>query len=83
MTLRTEVEEEYRHPQLIHSSNHWMQLDVYIEDLQLALEYQGEQHYYASYWAGEHFEQQRSRDKEKRTACKQVFRIGTYLIIEA
>ena len=48
-----------------------MQLDVFIPDLYLAVEYQGEQHYRDVYSYGE----QRvaaSRDKDKRDACNEV-----------
>lgn len=57
---------------MIHSSGHKMELDVYIEDLKLAFEYQGEQHYKSLYWAGRHLETQRRKDEEKRQACKKV-----------
>lgn len=49
-----------------------MELDVYIEALQLAVEYQGEQHYYPLYWTGRDFAQQAKRDDEKKNACKEV-----------
>ena len=49
-----------------------MELDVYIEELKLASEYQGEQHYKALYVIGADFETLRIRDEEKRRASKQV-----------
>ena len=50
-----------------------MELDIYIDALQLALEYQGEQHYKPIYhWSGTDFATQQIRDEEKRKACNQV-----------
>jgi len=66
------VEEDYQHPKMIYSSGYNMELDVYVEDLKLAFEYQGEQHYRPIYGMGTDFEQQQRRDQEKRVACKQV-----------
>src|SRR5688572_26691703 len=57
---------------MIHSSGHLMELDVFVEDLKLAFEYQGEQHYKPVYHMGGDFETQKTIDKEKREACKQV-----------
>ena len=54
-----------------------MELDVYIEDLKLAFEYQGQQHYTPIYAFGTNLYEQQSRDEEKRRACKQV--CGTYV----
>ena len=66
------MEEDYKHPDLIHSSGHNIELDVYIEALKLAAEYQGEQHYKPIYWTGLDFAQLQTRDEEKRRACKEV-----------
>lgn len=66
------MEEDYKHPKLKHSSNHSMEFDAYIESLQLAFEYQGEQHYSPMYWSGESFEKQMTRDTEKKIASKEV-----------
>ena len=60
------------HPKLAHSSGHPMQLDIYIESLKIAFEYQGEQHYKPIYWSGTDSETQRILDEEKRRACKKV-----------
>lgn len=60
------------HPKMTHSSGSQIELDVYIEELKLALEYQGQQHYRAAYWTGTDFEAQRTRDEEKRRACELV-----------
>lgn len=49
-----------------------MEFDVFIEELKLAIEYQGRQHYRAAYWAGPHYTTQLVRDEEKRNSCKQV-----------
>ena len=66
------VEENYKHPNMMHSTDHCMELDVYIETLKLASEYQGEQHHKPIYGMGTDFEAQQRRDGEKRRACKQV-----------
>jgi len=66
------VEEDYLHPKMFHSTGYNMELDVYIEDLKLACEYQGQQHYRPIYGMGSDFEQQQKRDEEKRIACKKV-----------
>ena len=69
----TEIEEDFKHPHMIHpSSRKTMELDVYIEELKLAVEYQGQQHYKPVYGMNADFELQQTRDKEKREACKQV-----------
>ena len=52
-----------------------MQLDVYIEKLKLAVEYQGEQHYRAIYWVGPDLEALQRRDREKRLMCLKVTKI--------
>ena len=66
------MEEDYKHPKMIHSTGAFMQLDVYIEALRLAVEYQGIQHYQPIYFTGRDFEVQRAIDAEKRQACEQV-----------
>ena len=66
------VEEDYKHSKMIHSTGTNMELDVYIDQLKLAFEYQGEQHYRPIYGMGGDFEQQQIRDAEKQRACKQV-----------
>jgi hypothetical protein len=48
-----------------------MELDLYVHDLNLALEYQGEQHYKPLHWVSE-IAVQKQRDEEKRLACQQV-----------
>lgn len=48
-----------------------MELDVYIPELHLAIEYQGEQHYKTLYFSGDQ-SQQRKRDEEKWNACKKA-----------
>ena len=67
-----EIEEDYKHPKLLHQSEFNMELDIYVEDLKLAVEYQGEHHYKPVYYSSTDLEAQRIKDEEKRRACKQV-----------
>ena len=69
------VEEDYIHPKLKHSTGHLMELDVFIESLKLAFEYQGKHHYKPLYWTGADLAAQLTRDAEKRIACGQVLEI--------
>ena len=71
MLIVEEIEEEFKHPEMVHSSGKQMELDVYIEKLKLAIEYQGEQHYSPIHWVSD-FAAQKQRDKEKLEACKKV-----------
>ena len=50
-----------------------MQLDIWIPELSLGIEYQGFQHYESvPFWGGdEAFEKQQNRDAEKRDACSE------------
>ena len=64
--------EDYRHPELIHSTNALMELDIYIKPLKLAVEYQGEQHFRPVPHLTRDFLQQQIRDTEKKQACKEV-----------
>lgn len=57
---------------MVHLKGHRMELDVYIEDLRIAFEYQGEQHYKPIYWTDTNFQELQKRDEEKRRACKEV-----------
>src|SRR5688572_8602412 len=67
-----EVLEEYKHPELIHpATGKHIELDVYVSGLNLAFEYQGEQHYQAKHWVSDLVSQQQ-RDSEKQIACKKV-----------
>jgi len=67
------VEENYKHPKMKHASTEQpMDLDVYMEELKLAFEYQGQQHYEPVYGLNTDLETQRIKDREKREACKEV-----------
>jgi len=65
---------EYKqHPELIYKkSKKNMELDVFVPSLNLAIEYQGEQHFFPVKIFGgpERFKENQRRDKEKRKACK-------------
>src|SRR5689334_21113318 len=64
---------------MFHSSGRSMELDVYIESLKLATEYQGEQHYQNIFAARSELSTQQAIDKEKREACKQVQRAASLI----
>ena len=67
------IYEEYKHKQHFHSSGRLMVLDIYVSELQLALEYQGEQHYMVLYPTSD-FEAQQQKDQEKWKACQKVIK---------
>jgi hypothetical protein len=54
-----------------HSSDSYMELDLFLPKERLALEYQGEQHYRDVYAIGDQNERMQ-RDDEKREACKSM-----------
>ena len=54
------------------SSNIRMALDVYIPKKKLAIEYNGQQHYFPSAWKNKkEFKKSKLRDKEKKQKCKE------------
>jgi hypothetical protein len=61
--------ENYKHPKVVHSTGFPIELDIFIEDLKLAIEYQGAQHYKPLYWASD-FTSQTMKDSEKKIICK-------------
>jgi hypothetical protein len=68
----------YKHPLLVHSETmKKMELDVFIPSLQLAIEYQGEQHFHHRVSSFGHQKRQRIRDFEKKEECR---RLGITLI---
>ena len=52
-----------------------MELDVYLPELELAFEYQGEQHYKPIHWVSDYVAQ-KQRDEEKHRGCEQVLKIS-------
>ena len=66
------MEEDYKHPDIPHSTGRAIELDLYIEELKLAAEYQGEHHYKPLYWTGVDYAAQKRRDEEKRKGCREV-----------
>ncbi len=64
---------DYKHPELrFKLSNKKMELDIWIPHINLAIEYQGRQHYdIMEHWGGiEALEMIKRRDKEKKEKCK-------------
>jgi hypothetical protein len=69
---------DHRRPDMIRPrTQQRMEFDIFIEEFNLAFEYQGEQHYQMHYLYGSPEEQQ-IRDNEKREACEKT---GVTLII--
>lgn len=58
-----------------------VELDVYIPELNLAVEYQGQQHYKPSYWVTD-FTAQQKLDEEKRNICQKVVNALSVLITQ-
>jgi rubrerythrin len=68
-----EVLWDYNHPDLrFEKTNVMMELDIWIPELNVAMEYQGEQHYEPKpHWGGEDaFSKLIDRDKQKKEACE-------------
>ena len=63
-----EVQEEYKHYGLRFDNGYLTQLDIFIPELSLAFEYQGQQHFYDIYCFSSHSEYLR-RDRQKQRAC--------------
>jgi len=74
------IQEDFKHPEMEHSSGRSVELDVFVDELRLAVEYQGEQHYRPIYSLGGDFATQRTTDIEKYEACKKVPLISTIKI---
>jgi hypothetical protein len=72
----------YRHPRLQYmESGNFMELDIFIESMNLAFEYQGKQHYQVDIYFGK--ENLFMRDEQKRISCRMhnisLIRIPYYL----
>jgi protein-arginine kinase activator protein McsA len=72
----SEVIYDYKHPDLrFKKSNRPMEIDIWISEKKLAIEYQGEQHF-MEHWStkysnrGPQLKNNQGRDEEKRIACK-------------
>lgn len=63
------VYENWTNEELKGRHGRFLELDIFLPDQKLALEYQGEQHYYDVYSLGSKWNQKR-RDQEKRILCK-------------
>lgn len=74
------IKQNYKHPTLKHSkSNKNIELDIFVERVQLAFEYQGGHHYIeTSFNRRNPFARQLERDKEKKNLC---FDNGITLIV--
>jgi hypothetical protein len=60
----------YRHPKLLYPGTlSSMELDIYIPSLQIAVEYNGEQHYYDN---GYHQKHNSHRDEVKKAVCQSL-----------
>jgi len=71
MLPQTQVTLDFRTNELLFGlTKQQMELDVYIPEKMLAIEYQGEQHFKSHYFWGSPVDQMK-RDQEKRDKCKQ------------
>ena len=62
--------QNYKHPNMFHKlSNMNVELDIFIFDMNLAFEYQGEHHFQPIYFGN--FNRQLERDEEKKLLCKE------------
>lgn len=69
----TEIDmyEDYKHPDLQYTSGRSVELDIFVPKLNLAIEYQGAQHYHNIYsWTDQRVHA--DRDREKQELCKEV-----------
>jgi hypothetical protein len=62
------VLENYKHPDLLHTTSRKAELDLFIPSLKLAFEYQGEQHERQIHRGD--FKRQLERDEEKKKLCE-------------
>eukprot|EP01114_Cavostelium_apophysatum_P020381 TRINITY_DN6811_c0_g1_i1.p1 TRINITY_DN6811_c0_g1~~TRINITY_DN6811_c0_g1_i1.p1 ORF type:complete len:459 (+),score=101.36 TRINITY_DN6811_c0_g1_i1:103-1479(+) len=72
-----QILQNFKHPQLFHEGGQPMELDIWIPQWNLAIEYHGKQHY-QSFGDDERFQAQARRDAEKVEACK---RAGISLVV--
>lgn len=66
------IRENYRSDWLISSDETWLELDFYIEELKIAYEIQGRQHFeFVPFFHGkyENFKKRRRHDQDKRDLC--------------
>lgn len=71
LPLNTVCIPNYQHPDLLNSHTGFSsELDIFIPALNLAFEYQGQQHYRRGYFQGNSaFKMQQERDKQKQEMC--------------
>ena len=67
-TAQLIVLENYKHPDLLHTTSRKAELDIYIPSLKLAFEYQGAQHERQIHRGD--FKRQVERDEEKKKLCE-------------
>lgn len=65
------IYEDFKHSKLQYFGSTSFELDVYVPEIELALEYQGAQHYSPKYWVSD-FSSQKQRDQDKKSLCKKV-----------
>ena len=65
--------EEYKHPEIVLPTGGFLELDFYCPKLNIAFEFQGEQHYknISVFHTLESLEQSKHRDLTKRSLCNQ------------
>jgi hypothetical protein len=66
-----EIWEDFQHDQLVFKNGKIMELDIFLPKENLALEFQGEQHYHDIYGVGTCIDRSQ-RDREKILACRNI-----------
>jgi hypothetical protein len=76
--------EEYRHPELISVTGRQLELDFFYPKLNVAVEYQGKQHYIGemNYYKNQRsFAESKEKDVSKHALCKEKGETGLTIVL--